>query len=245
MPRIPQRTAWLLALVIVALLAFFSLQSFLNVPGRTMSATGDALTAIAAAFRDGTIDLRFSSFATEITGSRYLQFATLNEVERFERIDSTTVLWGTVPLPDVVVRATAPVEYTYYLDLEEPWSLKLVDGIVTVKAPAIQFNQPSIDISELHFEVRQTSILRDSAAVEDTLRRGLRGLTQDRARDNIELVREIGRRRVEEFVRDWLLDQVPDSQRLRIDVSFADEDPRPTRDLSITLPTEAPIRDRP
>jgi len=46
-------------------------------------------------------------------------------MEVFERTDSATVFWGQLALPDVVVRARAPFEYTYYLDLNKTWELTL------------------------------------------------------------------------------------------------------------------------
>ena len=76
----------------------------------------------------------FISYAAEISGSSYLQFASLKEIEVFERTDSATVLWGQMALPDVVVRAEAPVEYTYYLDLDEEWKLLIEEQNILVQA---------------------------------------------------------------------------------------------------------------
>ena len=159
---------------------------------------------IAAAFKTGTIRETFFSYATAMSGSNYLQFATLNQTEVFEREDSATALWGQLELPAVIVRATAPVEYTYYLDLEGEWSFLLADDVLTVTAPPIQYNQPAIDASALEFEVRQDSLLRDEEAALAKLKSGLVPMARQRARSNLGLIRELGRNRTRSFVETWL-----------------------------------------
>ena len=63
-------------------------------------------------------------------------------MEVFERTDSATVFWGQLALPDVVVRARAPFEYTYYLDLNKTWELTLKKkSTVTVPTPAIDVSE--------------------------------------------------------------------------------------------------------
>jgi hypothetical protein len=195
------------------------------------------LEGIARAFRTGTIETTFTSHATEVAGSSYLQFATLDQTEVFERTDRASALWGQLPLPDVVVRATAPVQYTYFLDLEQPWRFELAeDNRIQVYAPPIQFNQPAIDVSRLDYEVRADSLLRDEQRALGELKRGLAQMVQGRARDNIELVREIGRRKTEQFVEGWLFHDFGETaRRYHVDVVFVDEvEPvRPRLDLSI------------
>ena len=100
------------------------------------------LRSLAAAFRSGTITTTFARESTALSGTTRLQFATLREVEVFSRRDETRLFWGQVPLPDVVVEARAPVEYTYFLDLEKPWSFRLEGGVLRVLAPAIEWNLP-------------------------------------------------------------------------------------------------------
>ena len=43
----------------------------------------------------------------------------------FRREDRATVLWGQLELPEVIVEATAPVQYTYYLDLDDDGDFRL------------------------------------------------------------------------------------------------------------------------
>src|SRR6185503_21087129 len=80
-------------------------------------------------FRTGTVQRRFAAYTTSLQGTTYLQVATLKQVQSFELEDRSAVFWGTVELPPVVVRATAPVDYTYFVDLHGTWELKLREPV--------------------------------------------------------------------------------------------------------------------
>lgn len=225
-----RRSAWpavvaILGLASLALVAFV-FQSTRNLPGDVL----DSSRSLVEAFRSGTITTRFVSYAAEMTGSNYLQFANLKQVEVFERTDSASVMWGRFALPDVVVRAEAPVEYTYYLDLDDEWELLIEDRTILVRAPEIRYNQPAIDVSNLRFGVADRSVLRDEVKALANLKRGLSDLAKMRARENIPLVRELGRKKTEDFIRNWLLASYDDADNYRIEVVFADETELPTKE---------------
>jgi len=226
--------AWPAAITVIAVVAILAtatvliLRSLTELPRAAVDQTKEVLGAVeevAAAFRQGTIETRFISYATTVSGSNYLQFATVRRTEVFTRADRSSIFWGTVELPDVVVSATAPVEYTAFLDLNEPWHLRLEDGTLWVTAPSIRFNRPAIDASRIEFEIRKDSLLRDEDAALEELKKGLTRMSILRTRELKLLVRETGRRKVEEFVRIWLAQSFTDAEDLRIEVIFADEEP--------------------
>lgn len=226
------RSHWPLAFTVLGLAALglvaYVFHGTRNLPGDILD-KGRSLVSdvrsVAEAFRSGTITTRFISYAAEMSGSNYLQFASLKEMEVFERTDSKTVLWGQFALPDVVVRAEAPVEYTYYLDLDEPWELELEGQSVLVHAPVIRWNMPAIDVSKIRYEVTDRSVLRDEEAALENLRNALSELSKRRAQENVTLVRELGRKKTAEFIRNWLLSSFEDADTYRIEVVFADESP--------------------
>jgi hypothetical protein len=192
------------------------------------------LVEVAAAFRQGKVEISFTSYATSVTGSSYLQFANLRQTEIYTRQDEASLLWGTLELPEVVVSATAPVDYTYYLDLDESWEFRLDGSILHVGAPPIRFNRPAIDASEIRYEVRASSLLRDEEAALELLKQGLSVMSERRAKEHIVLVREVGRTKVREFVERWLAGSFGDAEDYRVVVRFADE---------VSLPvTEQPAR---
>jgi hypothetical protein len=222
---------------IVALGAAYSLRRVTSLPGEIAEQGREVLRdlkSVAEGFRTGTVTTSFASYATEVSGTTFLQFATLRQVEVFERKDTSSLLWGQLALPDVVVEARAPVEYTYYLDLNKPWILKLEGETILVAAPPIEFNTPALDTSALHFEVREGSVFRDETAVVEQLRHGLSDLAKVRARQHVALVRETGRRRTEQFVETWLSRAFSDGARHRAKVSFPDEVP--------SVPSVPPLR---
>jgi hypothetical protein len=228
------RSPWPLVFVIsfLALLGamLYVFQSLRAVPGDVVESGREVLhdlERIAEAFHRGTVTTSFLSYATEVSGSNYLQFATLKQVEVFERKDSAATFWGALELPDVVVEARAPVEYTYYLDLNGEWRFTLDGLVVRVLAPPIEFNSPAIDASAIRYEVRAGSILRNEAAALEKLREGLTEASRRRARENIVLVRELGRKKTIEFTEKWLTRSFTDAPSHRVELRFADEVRRP------------------
>ena len=231
-----RRFSWPLALTTISIVVIaagtFVLKSLTDVP-RDIAESGREtvrdLERIAKAFQTGSVTTTFISYAAEVSGSNYLQFATLKQTEVFERTDSRATLWGQLELPDVVVQATAPVEYTYYLDLNGKWEMKLEGNSVLVIAPEIAFNTPSVDASAIRYDVREGSLFRDEDIVVDKLREGLMEMSRQRARDNIGLIRELGRRKTVEFVQKWLTQTFSDGTDYHVEVYFARETLPPER----------------
>ena len=221
---------WPLALVLVAAMgigaALYVFRTIAAAPGAVVEQGQEALRGlreVAAAFSSGTITTSFSNYATEATGVSRLQVAELKQVELFEQTDEASLLWGQLELPDIVVRARAPVDYTYYVDLEKRWDFVLEKRRIRVHAPAIEFNRPAVDVSRLEYEVAIDSLLRDEEGALERLRSGITEMSTRRARQNLSLVRELARRETESFVRDWLGARFIDGDDYTIDVVFADE----------------------
>lgn len=210
-----------------------------DLPGDILQEVKD----VAQAFRAGTVTTSFVSYATEVSGSNRLQFATLKQMEVFERQDSVTVFWGSIELPEVIVEARAPVEYTYYLDLDDRWEFRLEHRTIRVLAPEIKFNTPAIDASAIRYEVRAGSIFRNEQEVLSRLRESLTQASKYRARENVTLVREVGRRKTAEFVEKWLARSFTDDEAYRVEVVFADEIPQRLREGEDVL-AEPPRRPR-
>ena len=234
-PR-PSHAPWAFAAAAVAVVAIvtggvaYVVRSARSLPTEMIEGGRQALRdlrEVAAAFRTGSVTTSFRSYATELHGTTRLQFAELRQLEVFERRDEAAVLWGALSLPDVVVEARAPVEYTYYLDLDREWRFRLEGKEVYVVAPPIAWNRPSVDVSALRYEVRAGSVFRDEQLVEERLRSDLTALSALRARQHVPLVREACRRKVEAFVETWLVQRFADGDGHRAHVRFADEPAEP------------------
>ncbi|MEO8499616.1 MAG: hypothetical protein ABI565_01780, partial [Vicinamibacteria bacterium] len=161
--------------------------------GGTAESALIAVRHVAEGFRTGGVETTLRSYGAQVHGTSRFQFAELKQLESFERKDSMSLAWGTIPLPDVVVEARGQVVYTYVLDLQKRWDLKLSGSTVDVVAPAPEPGTPALDPSTLTFETKKGSVLRDAAAVRKALQDGLSGLLAQRAREHLPLVRETGR----------------------------------------------------
>jgi hypothetical protein len=225
-------TFWTAVVAIVVGAGVFVIKSCRDVPrdvldktASVIDRTSQALSTVASAFHRGTITTSFIGYATTLTNTRHFQFAALRQTEVFTRKDEASTGFGYIPLPDVVVEARAPVEFVYYLDLNAPWRFVVKDNVLHVFAPRIRFNKPAVDASEIQYEVRKGSMLRDTITAQDNLKKSITALSEQRARDNIALVRETGRRQTAEFVEQWLARSFSDGQRYPVKVYFADETP--------------------
>jgi hypothetical protein len=223
-------TLWMVVVAVVALNAALFIRSCRNLPGEALDKTGKiiekagkALSEVASAFHQGTITTEFISYATTVSNQHYFQFATLKQTEIFTRTEAMSTAFGYVPLPEVVVEARAPVDYTYYLDLNAKWEMKLKDGVVYVFAPPIRFNKPAVDASRITYEVKKGYLKSDEAL--ENLKQSITSLSVLRARENIPLIQENGRRQMTEFVERWLLRSFSDGKQYSVKVFFPDEKP--------------------
>ena len=231
----PFPVGWTVAAVFVLVLlggAWYALRVLRALPERIGSEGREVVREVGElvrAFRTGTVQRRFEAFTERVEGTNHLQVVRLDQTQRFELEDRSAVFWGTVELPPVVVRATAPVQYVYYVDLEGAWRFDLRDGRVLVTAPPLRSNKPAIDVSRMRWQVVRGSLLRDEHEVQEQLRRELMGRAGIQARVNLPVVRETARRQVERFVTNWLLQSFDDAEGYRVEVVFADEAgaPRP------------------
>jgi hypothetical protein len=221
---------WMVIVLILVSGAVYAFKSCSQVPEATLEkaakvveTVGQQVRSVAAGFRQGNITTTFTSYATTISGSQYLQFATLSQHETFTRKDESSVAFGYIPLPDVIVEASAPVSYTYYLDLNARWDFVLQDGVILVTAPDIKYNRPSVDVSSITYEVKKNSFLRNTSEAMENLRNSITWLSYKKAEANIELVRETGRKQTETFVENWLAKSFTDGKKYPVKVRFRHE----------------------
>jgi hypothetical protein len=222
--------AWMVTVLLLLAAGIYVFRSCRAAPGELLDKTGQAihqvgksLADVASAFSQGTITTTFTSYATTIAGSEYLQVATLSQQERFQRTDEATTAFGYIPLPEIIVEADAPVTYTYYLDLNDRWEFRLKDGVITVIAPNLKFNKPAVDASRINYEIKKDSLIRDTQSALVQLKASITSLAALKARQNIGLVRETGRRQTEAFVENWLARSFADGKKYPVVVRFRNE----------------------
>jgi hypothetical protein len=226
----PKATLWMAIVFVIALNAALFLKTCRDLPGdvvdktgKVIEKTGTALATVAAAFNRGTITTSFVSTATTLSNHQHLQFATLKQTEIFTHHEEKSTAFGYVPLPDVVVEARAPVEYIYYVDLKAKWEMTLKDNTIHVFTPPIRANKPAVDASAITYEVKKGYLKSDEA--QENLKRSITSHVTLRARDNVPLVRETGRKEIAEFVENWLARSFTDGKNYNVKVYFPGEKP--------------------
>ena len=243
-PESPAQQPWARAVMWIAIVALlvgggtFVFKSCLTAPGDLATRTGKALATLAEAFNHKTVTTSFFSYATTISNFQRLQLTGLKQTEIFTRTEETSTAFGYLPLPDVVVEARAPVEYNYYLDLNEKWNFELKENVLYVFPPAIKFNTPAVDASAISYEVKKGKF--KTAEATENLKKTISSLAKLRAKENIPLVRENARRQTEQFVETWLERSFTDGKAYPIKVVFPDE--KKSGEITIKAPAETPVK---
>ena len=155
-------------------------------------------------------------------GTVRLEVVTSRSEYVFSRKSEWTPFW--IPFPDVVVKAAAPVEVTYYVDLNGQWDLQKNGDTVRVVAPPLKFNTPAIDTGALREWVQDGSVFRREGVVQDDLRHSLTQMATGIARENLPSVRNTARDSIRHFVENWLADRYSDGKDKHVEVVFADEE---------------------
>jgi hypothetical protein len=162
-------------------------------------------------FRKPPIDSVFTAslpeFSRTIGGK--LELASFKVTESFERTDSEDFL---IPLGETRSRIRVPVTYTYHIELHDPWTLDVTNGLCYVTAPAIKHNVPAIHTEGLVKDVQSDFLTRLKPGLDprqrlDEFEKSLTArlwINAGSAKYQA-LVREECRKTVGEFVRDWIL----------------------------------------
>ena len=193
-------------------------RSAADAPGRVVAGLLEAVTT-----RE--IETTFRAEFSKIDAEPRLQVATLDQSEHFRLRDSLNSEY--VSGGEVIVEARVPVQFVYYVSLEQPWMFEELAGGgrgVRVRVPELSWNQPGVDPSKVEYRIAQASWIRREGPVLQRLQASLGSHIASAARENQSLVRETARRTIENFVRDWLNDRYPTAVTGRVDVVFADED---------------------
>lgn len=167
---------------------------------------------------------RFHAYATKVSGKQSLHVARLNRMEIYERTSKAKAFGFS--LPDVVISFTFPVEYNYNVSLVAGWRFEKREGMLYVFAPELSGQTPAVNLSEMKFEIRKGSFLRDENQVRERLQKELSGFLSENSIHLREKVRNEARSSIEQFVRGWVASQVTDNTTtLPIKVIFPRENP--------------------
>lgn len=156
-------------------------------------------------FKTGKVTTEFRDYVSEIKGVRRLQVASLKTTDIFTRVDSRSILWELIDLPDVEVEIKLPVEYNYYLDLKDKWNFLWDENTQSVRviAPKIKPNTTAVNISEMRVSIIKGSFLRNVDEVKDSLFKELMPRLDQLAYEKINLIKETARKEVSDLISNW------------------------------------------
>ncbi len=203
------------------------------------------ISEIAENFKSGKVVTEFHDYVTKIMGTQRLQIASLNTTDIFTRVDSKSILWELIDLPDVKIEIKLPVEYTYYVDLKEKWNFEWDENLMHIKvyAPKIKPNTPAVNISDMKVTILKESILRNVDEVRDSLFKELMPRLTRLAYEKIDLIRETARKEVSQFVSNWFVQAYLKDYDMKpklISVYFEDEEYQTGREEIIKIDGELP-----
>lgn len=172
---------------------------------KTLQQTQTALSRVLDRLFVEDISDRFQSYATRISGKQNLHVARLDRMETYERTSQARALG--IPLPDIVVSLSFPVEYNYHVNLQAPWKFEKRDHMIWVYAPELSGQTPAVHISKMKFETKKGSFFRDEQAVRERLQQELAAKLSENSVALRESVRGEARSSIENFVRTWVRSQ--------------------------------------
>jgi hypothetical protein len=239
---------WPLVAVLVAWLAFLAFhetcRGLREAPAAAVKEALDAAGAVAERFRTGRITTTFTAALPRLhPGGASLELAAYEAVETFRRADERAAFFDLVPLGTNVTEIRVPVTYRYPVRLDDPWTLGVRDRACLVRAPRLRPTlPPAIHTQGMEKRGERGWLRFDLDQQMEELERSITPTLTTRAGDprTLGLVREICRRRVAEFVRDWLLreDQWREEGFTAVTVTFEDEGKDPAALSAPTLRRE-------
>jgi hypothetical protein len=194
-------------------------------------------TLTAKQFTTENITQRFTSAIPEITQELNLEVATSKQIESFGCSDRLCLMWGLIDLGTNIAQISMPVTYRFHIRLHDPWKLEVRHDTVIVHAPPLRPALPPAIHTEQLERLVQRGWARGSPAemmreLECQITPTLCLFASDPRRLN--LVRDVARKSVAEFVRLWLEREHQWGRKRfsKIQVQFADE---PALPLAPTL----------
>lgn len=239
---------WPLVAVIAAWLAYLTVnqtcRALREAPASMMKGAADAAGSITERFRTGRITSTFTAALPQLQpGGAVLELAAYEAVETFRRSDDRALFFDLLPLGTNVTEIRVPVTYRYHVRFDEPWHLDVRERVCLVRAPRLRPTlPPALHTDRMEKQGERGWLRFDLEQQMDELEKSITPTLVSRAggAQTISVVRETCRRRVAEFVRDWLLreEQWRDDRFTAITVTFEDEPKDPAKAPAPTLRRE-------
>ncbi len=224
----------LVLLILLGVFGFYKSQSLYESVSSFLKRPLIGIGNISSLITSGEIKDIFISSASEMAGSNHLQFATLKQTEIFKKEEIRK--YFNIKIGEASVQITLPVVYTYYLDLKGEWNFKYrkKDNLLLVMAPPIKTNLPAPNISLMNI-IKNNSFFIDEKKLEREIINQLTDNLKEKAKKNISLITEIGKKETENFIRNFFIKEFSNKyedyetlKNARYEIRFSELNVHPT-----------------
>lgn len=161
---------------------------------------------------------------------------TRNETDRKEfRFSYPWILNGKT-LSSAVMEVRAPVTYSYYVNMKDPWKIICEGETLTIVAPKIKVEEPATDLRRLETHIDSGKFIFNENGKLEELRKQFYTdmIKKATSREYMDSTREDARRSLAEFANGWIVADLTKKYPVKyISVRFEDEEKFPLLNYSV------------
>ncbi len=161
---------------------------------------------------------------------------TRNETDRKEYRFSHPWIMNGKTLSSSIMEVRAPVTYSYYVDMKDPWKIICEGETLAIIAPKIQVEEPATDLSRLETHIDSGKLIFNEPAKLEELRKQFYTdmIKKAVSREHMDSIREDARRSLAEFANGWIAADMAKKYPVKyISVRFEDEEKFPLLNYSV------------
>ncbi|MFA6568164.1 MAG: hypothetical protein WCS96_08125 [Victivallales bacterium] len=161
---------------------------------------------------------------------------TRNETDRKEYRFSHPWIMNGKTLSSSIMEVRAPVTYSYYVNMKDPWKIICEGETLAIVAPKIQVEEPATDLSRLETHIDSGKLIFNEPAKLEELRKQFYTdmIKKAVSREYMDSVREDARRSLAEFANGWIIADLTGKYPVKyISVRFEDEEKFPLLNYSV------------
>lgn len=119
------------------------------------------------------IQKSFNTYVVKEVPSAKLIVFELHTVEKIRKQEKLNFLWKLISISDVDVEILVPVQYSFYIDVNEKFEIQKNDNSLIILAPPLKSFTPAVDVSGISFMVNEAPFLYDTSKIEKSFYDGL------------------------------------------------------------------------
>ena len=191
---------------IVCLSAIKSCEHVYDTPERWVKGLVNKFSNPSNEFLSGKVTDEYIEYWTGIKQMNRLQFSQIETIETF-RLKEIKGFFRNNLFATAEVMVKAPVQYNFYVDLNENWDFFYdeEDNGVTVIAPKINYNRPSVDVSKMDIREIKKSLWINNDELKNNILKNLMPQCAISARNKVDQIKPLAKDSIKNFVDAWFI----------------------------------------